>query len=202
MNNYDLDMNFEHINFDENEIKDFLKNANTFLDKDKIKDKKKKIIEKIVEENNLILQNKANGELLEGEFLEIEFMAKASISNIILNKTFSAENMVAPILTVNQDVATKYKVFLTDKKIMIYELVKNNHISREYIINFEDIKKCIFKNNDKILNIKIKCIKDKYDNFREAKQWFLFSCMNKTISFDVKSEYNDLIEKFLRKRVI
>lgn len=202
MSNYDLDINFKHINFAENEIENFLKSVDTSLDKDKIKDKKKKIIEKIIEENNLILQNKANGELFEGEFLEIEFMARASINSVVLNKTFSAENMIAPILTVNQDVATKYKVFLTEKKIMIYELVKNNHISREYIINFKDIKKCAFKTIDGILNIKIKCTKDKYDNFREAKHWFLFSYMDKTISFDVKSSYNDSIEKFLKKRLI
>ncbi|CAI8852949.1 MULTISPECIES: hypothetical protein [Bacillus] len=161
--------------------------------------KKKDIRKRIAEENFQEIEVKANNELTENEFIELQFQARATGGYYLGAIMCSADYAVMPLALM--DVGNRFVVFGTRHKVMIYEVKELYQIQRAYIIDYDDIFKYYYKikKNDTILCFKAK--KDKYGQLRECSNWMLYGYLQGRINMIINSSDRDIIAKYLDREI-
>ncbi|MBB6715859.1 hypothetical protein [Clostridium gasigenes] len=196
---YELDLSkVDFIDISEDEINNLKILGESFDETDK--NRKIELKRQIIKENIRIIEENANMELEENEFVEFTFLAKATYLNTYINIFGSSDNMVAPMILGKFDVGEKFKVFVTHKKIMFYELDNMFSIKRSYIVNCTDVLKIKSVSKNDSIKFTFRCEKDKYNNFRESNNLFLHIYMYKKIHLEVFSADRAIIKTYFEDK--
>ncbi len=165
---------------------------------EEIKDKKH--IKQYIKKRNLeAMRELAEGELEADEYLEAEFDGSLTALNYLGNMT-SAEYAFMMLAAYN-DVPVKYHVYLTTKKMIVYEIGKLNVIGRQYVFDYGAIRHFKGKSRKDYVKLFFKVDEDKYDAFRTSGNWLLYPFVSRRIGINIFCEEREILLKFIQKKV-
>ncbi|MDM5157556.1 hypothetical protein QUF88_28160 [Bacillus sp. DX1.1] len=164
-----------------------------------LENKKKDIRRRIARENFQEIEAKANDELEENEFIELQFQASATGGYYYGAVMCSADYAAMPLVLM--DVGNRFVVFGTRNKIMIYEVKELYQIQRAYIIDYDDIFKYYYKVRKNYTVLCFKAKKDKYKHLRECSSWMLYGYLQGRINMVINSLDRDIIAKYLDREI-
>lgn len=194
--NYSIDqIVFEQ--WDEQEISQFEAIGERLIGN--LENKKKDIRKRIARENFKEIEEKANNELEENEFIELQFQAQATGGHHLGAIMCSADYAVMPLALM--DVGSRFVVFGTRHKIMIYEVKELYQIQRAYIIDYDDIFKYYYKIRKDYTVLCFKAKKDKYNQLRECSSWMLYGYLQGRINMVINNSDRDIIAKYFDREI-
>jgi hypothetical protein len=164
-----------------------------------LEDKKKDIKGLIAIENLRIIEEKANMELGEEEFIELKFHGAPTGVSFLGAMWFSANYYVMPMALM--DIGNRFIVFGTRKKLLIYEVRELNKLQREYVIDYKDIFMYYYKQKKDYIVLCFKAKKDKYDELRECSSWLLYKYFQGRINMIVNTHDRELIVNFFEQKI-
>ncbi|KEK25620.1 hypothetical protein [Bacillus gaemokensis] len=164
-----------------------------------LENKKKDIRKRIARENFQEIEAKANNELEENEFIELQFQGNATGGYYYGAMMCSADYVAMPLVLM--DIGNRFVVFGTRHKIMIYEVRELYQIQREYIIDYDDIFKYYYKKRKSYTVFCFKAKKDKYNQLRECSNWLLYGYLQGRINMVVNNSDRDIIANYFDREI-
>lgn len=162
-------------------------------------EKKKEVRAYIIKKNKEYMDQLAEAELVENEYIETHFDAYLTSMNYLAN-AMSAEYSVMMIAAAG-DIPVKYHVYLSNNQVMIYEMGKLGKVGRQYVFEYADINQFKVRKYKKSIKLCFKVEKDKYNQFRMVSHWFLYMFVNRKIGLNIISEDREQILKLIRRHL-
>ncbi|MDF2613562.1 MAG: hypothetical protein K0S71_1348 [Clostridia bacterium] len=163
------------------------------------KNSKAKTKQYIIKRNLKKMKETAQGELQEEEYIEAECEGSLTALNYLGNMT--SADYAFMMLAAYNDFPVKYHVYLTTKKVIIYEIGSLKHIGRQYVFEYTDISHFKFKKYKDYIKLFFKVEKDKYNQFRTAGNWLLYPFVNRRIGINIFNDDRELILKFIQRKL-
>lgn len=160
-------------------------------------DKKTEGKKKLKLENLKEIEREFYEELEIGEVLKYKFNGVMGAMQYLSATIFSADYFMTPFAFM--DVGSKMKFYVTDKKIIIFEVGSYLKIMRKYIMNFKDIKR--FKCNKKKSKVIFFCNKDKYKKIRMCDSPWFYYFLQGRFEFSITSDNKEEIIDYLDKKI-
>ncbi|MGG7078241.1 hypothetical protein [Clostridium sardiniense] len=177
--------------FNDAEVKNFESFGESFITR--IANRKKELKREIATENYNIIKEEVDNELEVGEFIKEKCTGTMGWLQYLSATMWSADYYVLPFAF--WDVSLNYRIFITDRKIMIFEVTNIFKIQRQYIIDFKDIDR--YKGNVKKGEFRFFAKKDKYDEIRMSSNWLLYYVLQGRFDVYVTSENKQEVVKLL-----
>ncbi len=177
--------------FNDAEVKNFESLGEGFISR--VANRKKELKREIAIENYNIIKEEVANELEIGEVLKEKCTGTMGWLQYLSETMWSADYYVLPFAL--WDVSLNYRIFITDRKIMIFEVTNIFKIQREYIIDFKDIDR--YKGNIKKGKFRFFAKKDKYDEIRMSSNWLLYYLLQGRFDVYITSENKHEVVKLL-----
>ncbi|MEG2291094.1 MAG: hypothetical protein RSC24_14470 [Clostridium sp.] len=136
-------------------------------------------------------------ELEIGEVLKYKFSGVMGGMQYLSSTIFSADYFMTPFAFM--DVGTKMKFYVTDRKVIIFEVGSYLKIMRKYIMNFKDIKR--FKCNKKKSKVTFFCNKDKYKKIRMCDSPWFYYIFQGRFEFSITNDNKEEIINYFYKKI-
>ncbi|MGL6184040.1 MAG: hypothetical protein ACRC1T_01435 [Clostridium chrysemydis] len=191
-----FDLNIDDLvyeEYDDEEIENFEDIGYSFFEG--IKSKKRKLIDIIKGENINKVKDRVYEELDLGEVILSEFTGNIDGRNY-LRAFDSAEYMFVPMAFM--DVGSRYHCFITDRKMLIYEVGYYNKIMREYIVEDKDINRVTLKPNKDNIEFYVK--KDKYNMIRTVTDFMTYFFYQGRVSINLTSKNKEQVYKIFKEK--
>lgn len=160
---------------------------------------KAKIKQYISKRNLEEMKERAQSELQKDDYIEIEFEGSLTSLNYLGNMTSADYSFM--MLAAYNDLPVKYHVFLTTKRIIIYEVGKLNLIGRQYVFDYGAVSHFKVKQYKEYVKVFFKVEADKYDQLRMTGNWLLYPFVNRRIGINIFSDDRELILKFIQRKL-
>ena len=107
--------------------------------------------------------------------------------------TGSADYFMTPFAFM--DIGSKMKIYITDRKIVVFEVGSFLKIMKKYVMNINDIKR--FKCNRKKFKVTFFCNKDKNNSIRECSNPLLYYFLQGRFGFYITTKNKEEVIEYL-----